>query len=76
MDVNVDATHITGPANERLTEIIVEARYVPPGTSVELEVFSKDGSFQSVMTSPLAGTFELSRASAAFTPPRDAAGKS
>ena len=71
--VNLEASRLARPADERSTEIIIEARYIPPGTSVELEVFSIDGSAQSVMTSPLVGTFELSRANASFTPSKGAA---
>ena len=49
--------------------VVVEARYIPLGTVVELEFFSENGTSQRFLTSPLDGTFEQSRAIALVTLP-------
>jgi len=40
----------------------IEAKFIPPGTVVELEFFSEDGTGQLVSATPLAGTLERSTA--------------
>jgi hypothetical protein len=45
----------------------VEATQVPPGTVVQLDITSEDGTVQTVATTPLTGTLELSTATAQFT---------
>jgi hypothetical protein len=50
--------------------VIVEARHVPPGTVVELQLSPENGPGQTVSTAPLVGTLELSRATATVTLPR------
>jgi hypothetical protein len=47
-------------------QVSVEARHIPPGTTVDLEFFAEDGTAWSVTTTPLAGTFELSTAIASI----------
>ena len=54
----------TAPAS-----IVVEARFVPPGTAIQLEFFPDNGSAQGVTSTPLEGTFELSRATASIALP-------
>ena len=49
--------------------VILEARFIPPGTVIDLEFFTKAGPPLMVATTPLQGTFELSRATAAVTFP-------
>jgi hypothetical protein len=44
--------------------LIVEARFIPPGTVIQLELFQEDGKTQIISTTPLQGTFERSRATA------------
>jgi hypothetical protein len=44
--------------------VVVEARFVPLGTVVQLEFFSESGNNQIISTTPLEGTLELSRATA------------
>jgi len=51
------------------TTIVVEARFVPPGTVVELQFFSEDGAAYTVSTTPLEGTLKQSRATASATFP-------
>ena len=47
----------------------IEARYIPPGTVVKLHVFSENGLDQIIDSTPLAGTLELSTATATVTIP-------
>lgn len=47
----------------------IEARLVPPGTVVKLHLFSLEGADQIVSAPPLAGTLELSAATASVTFP-------
>jgi hypothetical protein len=47
--------------------VIVEARNIPPGTPAELHFFADSGAEQTITTTPLDGTFELSQASAEVT---------
>lgn len=42
----------------------VEARFVPPGTIIDLDFFSEDGTWGTARTTPLQGTLELSIAEA------------
>lgn len=49
--------------------IAIEARFVPPGTAIEIELFSDDGLSQTVTTTSLVGTLELSRATVSVTIP-------
>jgi len=44
--------------------VIIEARFITPGTVVQLEFFPETGASQMITTTPLKGTFELSRATA------------
>lgn len=53
--------------------VVVEARNIPPGISVELQFFPESGPPQSVTTTPLVGTLELSRARASVTIPKGVA---
>ena len=55
---------------ESAVPVIVEARNVVPGTAVELQCFSDDGSYQLFTTTALAGTIDVSRASASVKLPR------
>jgi hypothetical protein len=48
--------------------ISIEARFVPPGTVVELEFFAEDGTEQIVKSTPLEGTLERSTATASVPP--------
>jgi hypothetical protein len=57
---------VTLNTSSRVT-IGVEARFVPPGTVVELEFYSENGTEQIVKTTPLAGTLEQSTAIAIVT---------
>ena len=50
--------------------VVVEARHVPPGTVVELQFFPENGPVQTVSTTPLVGTMDLSRAVATVTLPK------
>jgi hypothetical protein len=54
--------------------VVVEARFIPPGASVQLECFLEDGPSQTVTTTSLLGTFELSRASASVAFPSGVSG--
>jgi hypothetical protein len=47
--------------------VVIEARYIPPGTVVQLEFFPENGPSRVVETTPLEGTFQLSRATASIT---------
>jgi hypothetical protein len=47
--------------------VVVEARHVPPGTVVELQFVSENNAAQTVSTTPLVGTLDLSRAIARVT---------
>jgi hypothetical protein len=49
--------------------LVVEARSVPPGTVIQLEFFGENGTSQVISTTPLQGTFELSRATASVAFP-------
>jgi hypothetical protein len=49
--------------------VVVEARFLPPGTVLQLEFFPQRGPVQLISTTPLSGTFELSRATASVTFP-------
>ena len=46
---------------------VIEARFMPPGTVIQLEFFSEAAPEQTVSTTPLEGTFELSHATALVT---------
>ena len=48
--------------------ISIEGRFVPPGTVVELEFFSEDGTAQIAKSTPLEGTLERSTATASAPP--------
>jgi hypothetical protein len=45
-------------------DIVIEAHFIPPGTSIQIECFPENGPSQTFTTTPLLGTFDLSRASA------------
>jgi hypothetical protein len=60
-DVSINAS---GPVT-----LTIRAAGVPPGTVVTLQVFSDNNSDQTVQTTPLVGTMELSSASATVTFP-------
>jgi hypothetical protein len=47
--------------------VVVEARFIPPGTIIQLEFFPETAPAQTVSTTPLEGTFELSHATALVT---------
>jgi hypothetical protein len=49
--------------------VVIEARFIPPGTVVRLELFSERGTSQMIATTSLEGTFQLSRAMATVTFP-------
>jgi hypothetical protein len=49
--------------------VAIEAHFIPTGTVLQLELFSEDGNSQTIAVTPLAGTFELSHATASITPP-------
>jgi hypothetical protein len=49
--------------------LAIEARFLPPGTIIELALFSEDGSRQTVKTTPLQGTLDLSVAEASVVFP-------
>jgi hypothetical protein len=51
-DVQINAN---GP-----TAVIIEAHQVPPGTSIELHLFSDNGNDQVITSPPLSGTLETS----------------
>ena len=42
------------------TPVTIEAHQIPPGTVVELHLFSENGADQVLMSPPLAGTLEAS----------------
>ena len=50
--------------------VVIEARFIPPGTVVRLDLFSDLGISQTFATAPLEGTFQMSRAMALITFPR------
>jgi hypothetical protein len=50
-------------------DVVVEARFIPPGTVVQLEFFPESGPSQTISTTPLEGSFELSQATASVTFP-------
>ncbi len=50
-------------------DVLIEGRYIPPGTVVTLQLFSLDGADQTLTTSPLQGTLEQSTTSASVTFP-------
>lgn len=64
----VDGNEITlrqpGPAL-----LVIEAQFIPPNTAVQLEFFAEGGSNQILSTTPLQGTFELSRGTVSVTFP-------
>ena len=49
--------------------VVVEARFIPPGTLIQLEFFTEFGVAQTVSTTPLEGTLERSHATAAVVFP-------
>jgi hypothetical protein len=49
--------------------VVIEAHFVPPSTSVQLECFAEGGLAQTVATPPLVGTFELSRTAVSVSLP-------
>jgi hypothetical protein len=49
--------------------LAIEARNIPPGTVVELHIYSETGTGQVVNATPLVGTLALSTATATFTFP-------
>jgi hypothetical protein len=49
--------------------VAIEARFIPRGTVLQLEFFSEGGNSQTIATTPLDGTFELSHATASITFP-------
>jgi hypothetical protein len=51
-DVQINATGATS--------VVIEARQVPPGTQVELHLFSENGNDQVVLSPPLNGTMDTS----------------
>jgi hypothetical protein len=56
--------HESSPVN-----VVIEAHNIPPRTVIQLQFFSERGPSQIVATTPLDGTFELSRATASITFP-------
>lgn len=58
---------------ESLT-VTIEAHFIPVGTRIELECFPESGPSQTITTTPLAGTFELSTAKASATFPTGLSG--
>ena len=52
-----------------IVTVSVEARNIPPGTAIVLDFPQDNGSERVVTTTPLVGTFELSRATASVTFP-------
>jgi hypothetical protein len=48
---------------------VIEARFIPPGTVIQLDFFPERGPSYTVQTTPLDGTFELSHAVAFVTFP-------
>lgn len=49
--------------------VVIEAHNIPPGNTIELQVFDQNGVVQTITTTPLIGTLELSRAWASVTFP-------
>jgi hypothetical protein len=49
--------------------LVVEARFIPPDTVIQMEFFMEHGTTQVISTTPLAGTFELSHATVSATLP-------
>ena len=49
--------------------VVVEARFIPPGTVIQLEFFSESGVVHAVSTTPLEGTLERSHATASVVFP-------
>ena len=49
--------------------LVIEARFLPPGTPIELEVFAENGFKEIITTTPLEGSLETSRATARATLP-------
>jgi hypothetical protein len=66
--VPVGATDFTLNQSSPAT-VVIEARFIPPGTAITIELFSEQGPSQTVRTTPLEGTFEFSRATASVVFP-------
>ena len=66
--VPVTATDLTLNQSSPTT-VVIEARFIPPGTAINIQLFSGQTSSQTVTTTPLEGTFELSRATASVVFP-------
>jgi hypothetical protein len=47
--------------------VVIQVSGIPPGTVLTLFVFAENGTFQTVQTSPLAGTLQSSTATANIT---------
>ncbi len=50
-------------------QVTIQAKFIPPGTVITLHVFSDNNTDQSVQTTPLQGTLQLSTATATVTFP-------
>lgn len=64
IDEGAPTEHATAISINQATPVLlaIEARFIPPGTIIELELFSEDGSRRKVRTTPLQGTLDLSKA--------------
>jgi hypothetical protein len=66
----VGVTNLRPAINQTSPVVIaVEVRFVPLGTVIQLELFPEEGPSRTVSTTPLTGTFELSRATVSVTVP-------
>jgi hypothetical protein len=68
VSIAVNAPAVPSNRGTPSTSVLVEAHFIPLGTTLELVVYAGDGTSQSVMTTPLTGSLESSRATATVTP--------
>ena len=60
-------TYDFGRSAAKPVTLMIEARFVPPGSPIEMEFFGERGAKQAITSTPLEGTLQLSRATAQIT---------